>query len=95
MNRANNIIINKYNPDDDLLTSKAENWSFNDDLKLKKHKMEEFNCGSLPPTWLHFKIGCILMLLRNWRLSEGSNIYFDHKIHNDLRFGKWDTFAIT
>ena len=71
MNRANNIIINKFNPKDDVMTSKAENWSFNDDIKLKKEKMERFNCGSLPPTLLHLKIGCILMLLRNWRLSEG------------------------
>jgi len=84
MNRANNIIINKYNPKQDVMTSKADNCSFNDDIKLKKEKMDDFNCGSLPPTFLHLKIGCILMLLRNWRLSEGIKQNFLMHWHNDV-----------
>jgi len=76
MNRTNNIIIKKYNPSEDVMTSKAHNCSFNDDIKLKQEKMDDFNCGSLPPTLLHLKIGCILMLLRNWRLSEGIHEFF-------------------
>jgi len=71
MNLANDIIIKKYRPNDDLLTSHAINSSYNDDIPLSQKKMDEFMCGSLPPTDLYFKIGCILMLLRNWRLSEG------------------------
>ena len=71
MNLANDIIIKKYRPNDDLLTSHAINSPYNDDIPLSQKKMDEFMCGSLPPTDLYFKIGCILMLLRNWRLSEG------------------------
>ena len=74
MNLANDIIIKKYRPNDDLLTSHAINSSYNDDIPLSQKKMDEFMCGSLPPTDLYFKIGCILMLLRNWRLSEGIQI---------------------
>ena len=71
MNRVNDIILKKYKPDEDVETSIAWNTPYNDAMKFSKKKMEEFVCGCLPPQNLHLKIGCILMLLRNWRLSEG------------------------
>ena len=71
MNRVNEIILKKYKPDEDVETSTAWNVPYNDAMNFSKKKMEEFVCGCLPPHYLHLKIGCILMLLRNWRLSEG------------------------
>ena len=86
MNLANDIIIKKYKPNDDLLTSHAINSPYNDDIPLSQKKMDEFMCGSLPPTDLYFKIGCILMLLRNWRLSEGIQMLSLKNISQTLRF---------
>ena len=71
MNRVNDIILKKYKPDEDVETSIAWNTPYNDAMNFSKKKMEEFVCGCLPPQNLHLKIGFILMLLRNWRLSEG------------------------
>ena len=93
MNLANDIIIKKYRPNDDLLTSHAINSPYNDDIPLSQKKMDEFMCGSLPPTDLYFKIGCILMLLRNWRLSEGMKVLIRKQFSRILRLSEWYTFA--
>ena len=71
MNRVNDIILTKYKPNEAKQVSTAFNTPYNDAMKLSKKRMEEFVCGCLPPHNLYLKTGCILMLLRNWRLSEG------------------------
>ena len=70
MNEINDICIQRFKPDEETITCSAINWPWMDGMKLTKKDME-FNCGSLPPQDLHLKIGCYLMLLRNWKLSEG------------------------
>jgi len=71
MNRVNNIVLKKYKPDEETQTSVSENWPWNDAMNFSDKKMQEYSPGCLPPHLLHLKPGCILMLLRNWRLSEG------------------------
>ena len=71
MNRVNDIVLKKYKPNEEEEVSVSFNAPYNDAMNFSDKKMEEFVCGCLPPHKLYLKDGCILMLLRNWRLSEG------------------------
>jgi len=73
MNVINNIIVSKFKPDSNTIQCVAEDVPFNPDLTFPQKKMEKFNPGTLPPHFLHLKEGCVLMLLRNWKLSKGNH----------------------
>ena len=71
MNQINDKVIQQYKPTEDVICSVAENWPLDPDMKFSEKKMRELPTGSLPPHNLYLKPGCVLMLLRNWRLSDG------------------------
>ena len=72
MNDINDKVIKQYKPDEEMICSEAENWPYDPDLKFTEEKMRKLKVGSLPPHYLYLKPGCVLMLLRNWRLSDGT-----------------------
>ena len=71
MNEINDKCLLKYRPDEQVHESIATNCPYNPDAKYKEKKMAEHNPGCLPPHSLKMKVGCSLMLLRNWRVHEG------------------------
>ncbi len=71
MNQINDICIENYKPDDETIECTAINCPYNSDLTFPHKKMAEFNRGCLPPHSLMLKPGCIVMLLRNMKLTEG------------------------
>ena len=71
MNDINNDCLKRYKPDDEGFTVFAKNFPYNPEDKYSEEKMAKHNPGSLPPNELNLKIGCYLMLLRNWRVHEG------------------------
>ena len=73
MNLINDLCVAKYKPSEDTVECVADNWPYNPDIKKPSFDMT-FNTGSLPPNCLMLKPGCVLMLLRNWKLSEGNLI---------------------
>ena len=77
MNKINDICIKRFQTDEDCYECHADNWPYNPDMKYTKERMEKENPGQLPPQVLKMKVGSILMLLRNWRLSEGINLVHD------------------
>ena len=76
MNLINDAIVSKFKPDADTTICVADDTAFNPDLKFKLKKLEEFNPGCLPPHFLYLKKGCVLMLLRNWKLSQGIHMNY-------------------
>ena len=71
MNEINNLCIKRFRSTEDCYECHANNWPYNPDMKYTKERMERENPGQLPPQVLKMKVGSTLMLLRNWRLSEG------------------------
>jgi hypothetical protein len=78
MNEINNICVSRYKPDDNTIQCEANNWPRNPQQHMTEEDMADWNPGDLPPHLLSLKEGCVLMLLRNWRLSDGN--------HNSLLF---------
>ena len=71
MNAINELCLQKYKPEVDHVECLASNYPYNEDIQYTEEKMSEFNPGELPPHSLKLKIGCYLMLLRNWSLHDG------------------------
>ena len=72
MAKINDMVIQKYKPEEDIISCVAKNWPYNPDMDFPEEKMAKFERGSLPPNDLLLKPGCILMLLRNWSLANGN-----------------------
>ncbi len=72
MNEINDMCIEKFKTGDEPIESRAKNWPYNPEMTYKEHRMENENPGEIPPQVLKMKIGSMLMLLRNWKLSEGT-----------------------
>ena len=71
MLEINNKCLEKYKPDETVVEIIAKNFPYNPEMNYKEEKMSSHNPGCLPPNSLKLKIGCYLMLLRNWRVHEG------------------------
>ena len=71
MNLINEKCINIYKPNDEVINAVANNYPYNPKVQYTEEKMMDENPGQFPPHNLNMKIGCVLMLLRNWNLSEG------------------------
>ena len=71
MNKINDLCIEKYKPDVEVVECVAKNYSYNPEVVYSQENMAKENPGCLPPHVLKFKPGCYLMLLRNWNLNEG------------------------
>ena len=78
MNDINDKVIKQYKPTEEMIWSETENWPYNPDVTFSEKKMRELKAGSLPPHNLYLKPGCV-MLLRNWRLSDGT-LFFKYNI---------------
>ena len=71
MNYINDKCLMKFRKDEPIKESIALNFPYNPETKYTEEKMEDHKPGCLPPHSLKLKIGCPLMLLRNWRVHEG------------------------
>ena len=71
MNAINEKCINIYKPDNEIIECVANNYPYNSKVHYTEEQMMKENPGHFPPHNLNMKIGCVLMLLRNWNLSEG------------------------
>ncbi len=79
MSEINNICVSRYKPNENSIDCEANNWPRNEQQHISEEDMADFNPGGLPPHLLSLKEGCVLMLLRNWRLSDGNIRYIIFK----------------